>query len=295
MKMHLRAVVGLAISIAVPAFAQQANTPDPQLRQRLEAVIKKHTDALDKNDAAAVAANFTEDGVFVTPDGSFFGREAIEKHYAEDFKQIHLSNNTATPDEDSPHIIGTAGNEIWATGRWTATIQGKNFGPIPIKGYWSVIRGGDDWKIRMLAYNVTPAPAAPAETKAQEGIKSVTPDELVWKEHPVLKGAQIVILAGDPAKAETIVQRVKFPPNFKVPPHTHPYSEVVTVLSGTYWNAMGDDTEKGVMLKPGSVFVLPANHTHRVWTTDEEVIIQINFTGPGGITFINPADDPRNK
>ena len=136
--------------------------------------------------------------------------------------------------------------------------------------------------------------AVPA-SMAQDVMKVVTPDELVWREHPVLKGAQIVILVGDQAKAETIVQRVKFPPNFKVPPHTHPYSEVVTVLSGTYWNAMGDDMEKGVMLKPGSVFVLPANHTHHTWTTDEEVILQIYFTGPGGITFINPADDPRKK
>jgi quercetin dioxygenase-like cupin family protein len=135
--------------------------------------------------------------------------------------------------------------------------------------------------------------AVPA-AMAQDAMKVVTADELVWKEHPVLKGAQTVILVGDPTKAETIVQRVKFPPHFKVPPHTHPYTEVVTVLSGTYWNAMGDDMEKGVALKPGSVFVLPANHTHHVWTTDEEVIIQINFTGPGGITFINPADDPRN-
>ena len=117
----------------------------------------------------------------------------------------------------------------------------------------------------------------------------------IWKEHPVFKSLHLVILVGDPTKAETIVQRVKFPPNFKVPPHTHPYSEVVTVLSGTYWNAMGDDTEKGVPLKPGSVFVLPANHTHHTWTTDEEVILQINFTGPGGITFFNPADDPRKK
>jgi quercetin dioxygenase-like cupin family protein len=83
--------------------------------------------------------------------------------------------------------------------------------------------------------------------------------------------------------------------HFKVPPHTHPYSEVFTVLSGTYWNAMGDDMEKGVALKPGSVFMLPANHVHHTWTTDEEVILQINFTGPGGITFINPADDPRKK
>jgi hypothetical protein len=35
MKIPLLALVGLAISIAVPAFAQQTNTPDPQLRQRL--------------------------------------------------------------------------------------------------------------------------------------------------------------------------------------------------------------------------------------------------------------------
>lgn len=67
------------------------------------------------------------------------------------------------------------------------------------------------------------------------------------------------------------------------------------MLSGTFWHATGDDLEKGVMLKPGSLVVLPANHIHRVWTTDEEVVIQLNFTGPAGITFINPADDPRNK
>ena len=73
---------------------------------------------------------------------------------------FHSSNNIATPDEDSPHIIGTAGNEMWATGRWSATIQGKHWGPIPANGYWSVIREGDDWKIRMLAFNIAPPPAA---------------------------------------------------------------------------------------------------------------------------------------
>jgi quercetin dioxygenase-like cupin family protein len=136
--------------------------------------------------------------------------------------------------------------------------------------------------------------AVPA-SMAEDAMKVVTADELVWKEHPLFKGAQIVNVFGDTTKAETIVLRVKFPPHFKVPPHTHPYSEVVTVLSGTYWNAMGDDMEKGVMLKPGSVFMLPANHVHRTWTTDEEVVIQLNFAGPGGITFVNPADDPRQK
>jgi ketosteroid isomerase-like protein/quercetin dioxygenase-like cupin family protein len=286
------ALLGLAISSAVPSFCQQTNKPDPKLREVLINRIKAHTDALDKNDAAAVAANFTEDAVNVEQEGPTFGRHAIEKLWADRFQKVHFSSNLVTVDEDSPHIT-MDGKLMWATGAWSATIKGEKFGPTQIKGYWSVIREGDDWKIRMLTSNVTPAPAAASPVVAQEGMKSITPDELVWKEHPVLKGAQIAILAGDPAKAETIVQRIKFPPNFKVPPHTHPYSEVVTVLSGTYWNAMGDDMEKGGMLKPGSVFVLPANHTHRVWTTDEEVIIQVNFTGPGGITFINPADDPR--
>jgi quercetin dioxygenase-like cupin family protein len=129
---------------------------------------------------------------------------------------------------------------------------------------------------------------------AQDAMKAVTANEVVWKDDTLFKGVQVANLLGDPSKAETVVMRVKFPPNFKIPLHTHPVSEVITVLSGTFWDA-GDDTEKGVMLKPGSLLVRPANHTHRVWTTDEETIIQLNFTGPFGITFINPADDPRRK
>ena len=128
-------------------------------------------------------------------------------------------------------------------------------------------------------------------------MKMVQVENLVWKEHPVFKGAQTVILVGDPMKAETIVQRTKFPPHYRVPPHTHPYAEVVTVLSGNYWNSFGQsfDKSKGIELHPGSVFVLPAGHAHYTWTEDTEVIVQVNFTGPGGVTFINPADDPRKK
>ena len=49
-------LVGLAITFALPTFAQEAKTPDPQLREKLIAAIKRHTDALDKNDAAEVCA-----------------------------------------------------------------------------------------------------------------------------------------------------------------------------------------------------------------------------------------------
>ena len=33
-------------------------------------------------------------------------------------------------------------------------------------------------------------------------MKVIKPEDLVWTEHPVFKGAQTVILVGDPTKAE---------------------------------------------------------------------------------------------
>ncbi len=63
-------------------------------------------------------------------------------------------------------------------------------------------------------------------------MKVVTADEIVWKDDTLFKGAQTAVLIGDPSKAETVVMRVKWPPNFKMPLHTHPVTEVLTVLSG---------------------------------------------------------------
>jgi quercetin dioxygenase-like cupin family protein len=136
--------------------------------------------------------------------------------------------------------------------------------------------------------------AVPASV-AQDAMKLIKADEIVWQEHPIFKGVQVVWMMGDPTKAELIVQRTKIPPHYKIPAHTHPYAELVTVLTGTYWNAMGDDMEHGVMLKPGSAFILPAGHVHRTWTEDEETIVQVTFIGPSGATFVNPAEDPRKK
>jgi quercetin dioxygenase-like cupin family protein len=71
---------------------------------------------------------------------------------------------------------------------------------------------------------------------AQDAMKAtrVKPDELTWKANPTLPpGAQIAILIGDPTKAEMVVSRTKLPANYQIPPHTHPYAEVVTVISGS--------------------------------------------------------------
>ena len=125
----------------------------------------------------------------------------------------------------------------------------------------------------------------------------VKPDALTWKDSPALpKGAQFATILGDPTKAEMVVQRVKFPPNYQIPPHTHPFVEIATVISGTYGTGEGEKLEKkGELLKAGSLFTHPAKHPHYAWTGNEEAIVQVQFVGPGGIDYINPADDPRNK
>ena len=133
-----------------------------------------------------------------------------------------------------------------------------------------------------------------AEDMKHTGV--IRPDALTWRENPAFpKGIQIATLLGDPTKAgETVVQRLKFPPNFKMPPHTHPFSEVVTVISGRIGTSSGETGEKkGDLLEPGSMWVYPAKHAHYAWTGDGEAILQVHYTGPGGIEYVNPADDPR--
>jgi hypothetical protein len=52
----LLTLAGLAMAFALRTFAQQANTPDPKLRDELVALFGKFTEAWNNNDAAALAA-----------------------------------------------------------------------------------------------------------------------------------------------------------------------------------------------------------------------------------------------
>ena len=133
---------------------------------------------------------------------------------------------------------------------------------------------------------------------AQGAMKMVTPDQLVWKDHPVFKDVQFVVLIGDPAKAgDLYVLRAKYPPNYHIAPHTHLGDETPTVLTGSVGVGMGETFEKkGEMLKAGSVWMHPAKPAHYVWMdANEETIVPVQGVGPAGIEFVNPADDPRKK
>jgi ketosteroid isomerase-like protein len=162
------ALVGLAISFALPTFAQQTKTPHPQLREQLLALDKKFDDAFANGDAATIAALYTEDAVIVRDDGGpIYGREAIEKYWADVFKTVHYSKHMSKAEQYSPHIIGTWGNEVWSTGEWSETLQAENGGPTQIKGRWLDIdvRESDALKFWVQTWNITPPRTAPAETK----------------------------------------------------------------------------------------------------------------------------------
>ena len=136
------------------------------------------------------------------------------------------------------------------------------------------------------------------DAAAPDGAKELAPDEIVFRDDPAFpNGGQTALLHGDPNKPGLFILRIKFPPNYVVPPHTHPGFETVTVLSGAMGSGMGEkaDLTKGKMLKAGGMLALPANHAHYVWTADEETVIQVAAVGPFDLIYINPADDPRKK
>jgi uncharacterized protein (TIGR02246 family) len=170
-------IPALAISFAVPTLAQQKEeTGDPlmsaegrsyDVSRQLDEKIKNYDEAINRNDAAAVASLFTDDAILVNYGGPLSGREAIEKQYAEWLKQWHHNNHLDIKDSDSLRVVGTADN-IALNGKWSETAQ-QGEASVQLNGYWSAIyvRVGDTWKIRWLTYNVTPFPATAttAQTK----------------------------------------------------------------------------------------------------------------------------------
>lgn len=127
--------------------------------------------------------------------------------------------------------------------------------------------------------------------------KVISSNDLQWGDAPAAlpPGAKMAVLDGDPTKAGSFTVRMKAPAGYRVPPHTHPTAERVTVISGSFKIGMGDklDDASAQEMAPGSFVVLPAGMKHSALAA-AETIIQINSEGPFQINYLNPSDDPRN-
>ncbi len=109
-------------------------------------------------------------------------------------------------------------------------------------------------------------------------------------------GAELAVMAGDPAKAGFVSLRLKLPAHYVIPPHFHPTDEHVTVLSGTLALGMGDkaDMAKATKLGPGGYAVAVAGMHHFAMAA-MPTVVQVDMEGPFQITYVNTADDPTKK
>ena len=151
---------------------------------------------------------------------------------------------------------------------------------------------------------IVPALLLHAQEKAAEKAGEHQPDHIIlvptdftWMDGPASlpKGVKSAVVEGDPTKAGPFTMRLKFPANYKVPPHWHPALEHVTVISGSFHMGLGEvfDESKATKLPIGGFAVMAIGTRHFAFTK-EEATIQLHGIGPWGITYVNPADDPRN-
>lgn len=130
------------------------------------------------------------------------------------------------------------------------------------------------------------------------GLKLYPADQIKWRDGPpsLPKGPQMAVLEGDPSKEGPFVFRLKLPDSYRVPPHTHPKTERVTVISGTLHVGMGDrfDAKATRPMPAGTYGYWAAGMQHFVWAKGETVL-QFHGMGPWSIRYVNPDDDPRNR
>jgi quercetin dioxygenase-like cupin family protein len=134
---------------------------------------------------------------------------------------------------------------------------------------------------------------------ANEQHHTVVPGDAVeWGPAPpsLPADAQAAMIFGDPGKEGPFVLRLKFPAGFVVPPHRHSKDELLTVISGQFTVGAGEtlDRASAQPLPPESFVHLPAGMPHFA-LADAETVVQINGQGPFDITYVNPADDPRQQ
>ena len=139
------------------------------------------------------------------------------------------------------------------------------------------------------------APSAPSLADATHAGQQ--PSDIVWGPAPAIlpPGAEIAVLQGDRTKPEPFTIRLRFPNGYRIPPHMHPTTENVTVLTGTFLKGLGTEFVESNLqpLMRGDFASIPPNHPHYVMTRGETVV-QVHGVGPFSLTYVDPADNPTN-
>jgi quercetin dioxygenase-like cupin family protein len=136
-----------------------------------------------------------------------------------------------------------------------------------------------------------------AGTLHAQAASAHTTQALTWGPAPGAfpTGAKMAVVSGDPTKAGPFTVELSLPAGYQIPAHFHPTEEVVHVKKGTLLVGMGDtlDLKKTKALKAGEKGKIPAQH-HHFAAAKVATVITVSAAGPFAMTYVNPADDPRN-
>jgi ketosteroid isomerase-like protein len=215
------------------------------------------------------------------------GSEAIRKAFTAMSSAPGFSLQwTATKAE-----VSRAGDMGYTVGTYEAMMDGATE-----KGKYVTIwkkQSDGSWKVSEDIFNADAGPA----TKPSPHVVVANAD-LKWGEPPpaLPRGAKVALIAGDPGQPVPFAIRLQVPVGYKIAPHWHPTDENVTVLSGTFAVGMGETFDQGAMkdVPAGGYAVLPAQMRHYAMAKTAATV-QVHGVGPFALTYVNPADDPRNQ
>jgi ketosteroid isomerase-like protein len=135
----------ILFSVTIPALAQESPLVTDEAYKKLQTDF---AEAYNRKDTATMAAFFSENGIRITPNGIFRGREAIQRDMQ---KTIELGIHDYRVQRTVSRVEG---NLIFNAGEWKAKIGDRQF-----RGYYSalVTREGGEVKILEETVNVAAA------------------------------------------------------------------------------------------------------------------------------------------
>ena len=231
---------------------------------------------------------------FYAPDASVYAPGMAKVSGTESIRKV-FTDMTSAPGfalEFAPTKaeVSASGDVGYTSGTYSMTMNGGTEKGKYIE-VWKKQADGQ-WKVAEDIFNADET-AAPATAHAL-----VAANTLKWVDGPpgLPPGAKLAVVSGDPSQPGPFVLRAQVPAGYKVPPHWHPTTENLTVLSGTVALGMGETWDEATMqtVGAGGFAALPAEMRHS-FLAKSAATFQVHATGPFEITYVNPADDPRQK
>lgn len=137
--------------------------------------------------------------------------------------------------------------------------------------------------VPLLGADVVAPPPPPSTTTSTKAPIQLDAAAIAWGDAPpgMPPGTRMAVLEGDPKKDGLFTIRLKAPPGFALPPHTHPADERVTVLEGSISVGFGATVDKKAArtFRAGAFYLTPPPTPHFVFS-DEGCVVQITGVGP---------------